>query len=65
MEYNKLLDPQHLNNNFERYYFIPWPECQYFDEEFEDPEVIPIATQDMVGSFVSAEWIAYLNENDL
>lgn len=57
-------DVQYLDNNFEQYYFIPWPECQLFDELEDDDNVIPVGLQNMVGSFVSKELIAELNEKN-
>ena len=55
---NKIFDPQYLDNHFERYYFIPWPDCQIYDNLDDDENVIPINIQGMTGSFVNAEWIA-------
>lgn len=61
-KYNKLLDIQYLDNNMDTYYFIPHPECQFFDEMDDDENVIPINIQGMCGSFVSLELINSLNE---
>ena len=48
-----------MDNNYARYYFVPWPDCQEF-EELDDigEHVIPVVTADMTGDFVEAEWIA-------
>ena len=59
----KLTDPQYLDLNYERYYFIPFPDCQYFDELDDDDNVIPVCTQVMTGSFVSMEFIDNLQES--
>ena len=50
------LNPQWLDNNYETWYFVPWPDCQYFDELDDDEHVIPVNTQVGCGSFVNAEW---------
>ena len=55
-----IFDSQYLDNNYQKYYFIPWPECQYFDEIGDDDQVIPVSTQSMVGSFVDEELIGNL-----
>lgn len=54
-----LKDIQDMDNNYARYYFVPWPVCQEF-EELDDigEHVIPVVTADMTGDFVEAEWIA-------
>ncbi len=63
---NKLLDPQYLDNNFERYYLITWPECQFFDQFDADdavyPTVLPGTTTP--ASFVSMDFIAELAEQE-
>ena len=65
IKYNKLLDPQYLDNNMDIYYFIPYPECKFFDEMDDDENVIPINIQGMCGSFVNAEFIScYEEETD-
>ena len=57
MEREKIeLDPQWLDNHYEHWYFVPWPDSQYFDDMEDDYNVIPVNTQTMVGSFVYAEW---------
>lgn len=61
-KYNKLLDPQYLDNNMDQYYFIPYPECSFFDEMDDDENVIPVNIQGMCGSFVGLELISSLNE---
>lgn len=53
-----MYDPQYLDMNYERYYFIPWPDSQLFEEE--DPEkefIMPVEG----GVFLSMEW---LNKNE-
>lgn len=53
-----MYDPQYLDMNYERYYFIPWPDSQLFEEE--DPEkefIVPVEG----GVFLSMEW---LNKNE-
>lgn len=61
-KYNKLLDPQYLDNNMDKYYFIPSPECDFFDEMDDDENVIPVNIQGMCGSFVNLELISSLDE---
>lgn len=53
-----LKDGQYLDNNYEQYYFVPWPECQYYEDLEDDDHVIPICTQIMNGCFVDKEWVA-------
>lgn len=57
-----MFDPQYLDNNYERFYFIPWPDCQIFDEIGDDDNVIPVSLQDIVGSFVNVEWVETARE---
>ena len=64
MKPNDLLDIQYLDNNYERYYFIPYPECKFFDDMDADDFVIPVNTQIFQGSFVDARWIADGCEED-
>ena len=45
-------DPQWLDMNYEKYYFIPWPDSQYFDDADED-EVIRVEN----GVLVSMSYI--------
>lgn len=65
--YEKLLDPQYLDMNFERYYLITWPDCQFFDE-MEDTEGDVISTYipgtTTPASFVSETLISHLIEED-
>jgi len=58
-----LLDLQYLDNNFERYYLIPWPECQQFDK-IESDDIIPIVIPGTTipASFVSIDLIEELRE---
>ena len=51
-------DPQWLDMNYERYYFIPWPDSQYFSN-VDDDEVVRVEN----GVFVSMEWLLE-DEND-
>ena len=54
-----MLDVQYLDSKYSTYYFVPWPDCQFFDEMDEDDDhVIPVWRQSLLGSFVDAEWIA-------
>lgn len=64
----ELLDPQYLDNNFEQFYLIPWPDCQFFDEiEDNEDDVFPIIIPGTTtpASFVSMEFIARLAEDGL
>lgn len=60
-----LLDVQYLDNKFERYYLITWPDCQQFDELEDDERVIPIVLPGTTtpASFVSVELIEELNSD--
>lgn len=64
---SKFLDSQYLDNNFDRYYLIPWPDCQGFDEieDVEDDEVIPTYIQGTTtpATFVSEKLISRLKED--
>lgn len=53
-----MYDPQYLDMNYEQYYFIPFPDSQYFEEEDPDEEFI-VRAED--GVFLSKEW---LNEEE-
>ena len=46
------LDPQWLDMHYEKWYFVPWPDCQFFDDLEDDYNVVPVHG----GSFVNAEW---------
>ena len=48
-------DPQWLDMNYEKYYFIPWPDSQYFSEASD--EIVRVEN----GVFVSM-W--YICEDD-
>lgn len=52
------LNPQWLDNHYEQWYFVPWPDCQYFDDMEDDEHVVPVCNQIMTGSFVDMEWAA-------
>ena len=53
-----MYDPQYLDMNYERYYFIPWPDSQLFEEEDHEKEfIVPVEG----GVFLSMEW---LNKNE-
>ena len=48
-----MFDPQWLDMNYEKYYFVPWPDSQVYDDI--DNEEFVWRTQD--GAFVNMEWI--------
>lgn len=52
------LNPQYLDNHYESWYFVPWPDSQFFEDMEYDDYVIPVSTQIMTGCFVNAEWAA-------
>lgn len=54
----ELTNVQFLDNNYEQFYFVPYPDCKYFDQFDDDDHVVPVNTQAMCGSFVHAEWAA-------
>ena len=58
-----LLDVQYLDNKFDRYYLITWPECQQFDE-VESDDIIPIVLPGTTtpASFVPIDLIEQLRE---
>lgn len=57
---SNLLDPQYLDNNFTRYYFIPYPECKIFDEnDRENVHTVPVSD----GTFVEIDWVDELLEH--
>lgn len=49
-----MFDPQYLDMNYEQYYFISFPDSQYFEEEDPDEKFI-VRTED--GVFLSKEWL--------
>ena len=48
-----MYDPQWLDMRYEKYYFVPWPDSQYFDNVDDDDAVVKTEG----GVFVSMEWI--------
>jgi hypothetical protein len=49
-----MFDPQWLDMNYEKYYFVPWPDCQvYEDIDDDDPDVVRVEG----GAFVSMRWL--------
>ena len=52
------LNAQWLDNHYEQWYFVPFPECKFFDDMEDDYNVVPVNSQVMCGSFVNMEWAA-------
>ena len=49
-----MYDPQWLDMNYDRYYFIPWPDSQYFDNvDDEDADIVRVEN----GAFVGCAWL--------
>ena len=51
-----MFDPQWLDMNYEKYYFVPWPDCQIYadmDIDCDDPGIVYVGG----GMFVSQKWI--------
>ena len=56
-----MFDPQWLDMNYEKYYFVPWPDCQvYEDIDDDDPDVVRVEG----GAFVSMRWLFEDKEED-
>ena len=55
-----MFDPQWLDMNYEKYYFVPWPDSQYYDDI--DNEEFVCRVQD--GAFVSMRWLFEDEEED-
>ena len=49
----EMFDPQWLDMNYEKYYFIPWPDSQYYDDVDDDADVVRVEG----GVFVGMEWL--------
>ena len=54
MTKENMFDIQHLDMNYEGYYFIPWPDSQFYEEYVGEGGVI--LAED--GCFVNMQWIA-------
>jgi hypothetical protein len=45
---------------YEQYYYVPWPECQEY-QEFEDFDMVAIPTDD-AAYFIEKEWVDSIND---
>lgn len=51
-------DVQEMDMNYDRYYLVPWPDCQKFEELDEECiYVIPTYVDGEPVCFVDAEWV--------
>ena len=55
-----MFDSQWLDMNYDKYYFVPWPDSQYYDEIDNDDAVVRV--QD--GVFVNLRWLYEDDEED-
>ena len=55
----RMPDIQYMDMFYFRYYFVPWPDCQKFQElDEEQVYVIPTFIGEQQGCFVNAKWVS-------
>ena len=58
MEKDIRFDPQYMDMNYSRWYLVPWPDCQMFDEMDEFREgTHPTWIDGQPATFVDPEWL--------
>ncbi len=56
-------NPQYMDMHYEKWYLVPWPDCQIFDEmEGADEGTVPVYVDEVPATFVSQDWL--FNENE-
>lgn len=51
-------DPQYMDMNYQKWYFVPWPDCQVIDEmEGAEERTVPVCIDGVLGTFVDPEWL--------
>lgn len=51
-------DVQEMDKKYDRYYMVPWPDCQKFDElDDEQTWTIPTYYEGQPVTFVDCDWV--------